>query len=85
MGGLAKFAVCQKVTATGFFQCFNDMVQFLDTKFRNPSNVKYHFKSIDTVLLDEERSLDLLINVATVHGSSTFHAMLFSPGKNLYL
>ena len=35
-------------------------------------------------MLDEERSLDLLIDVATVHGSSTFHAMLFSPGKNFF-
>ena len=35
-------------------------------------------------MLDEERSFDLLIDVATVHGSSTFHAMLFSPGKNCF-
>ena len=82
MGGLAK--VRQKVAAGGFFQCSDEMVQLLDTKFRNTSNVDYHFKSIDTALLDEERSLDLLIDVATVHGSSTFHTMLFSPRKNCF-
>ena len=60
------------------------MVQFLYTKFRNTSNVEYHFKSIDTALLGEERTLDLLLDVATVHGSSTFHAMLFLPGKNRF-
>ena len=41
-------------------------------------------KSTDTALFDEERSLDLLIDIAIVHGSSTFHAMLFSPGKNCF-
>ena len=39
---------------------------------------------IDTGLLDEERLLGVLIDVATVHGVSTFHATLFSPGKNCF-
>ena len=61
------------------------MVQFVDTKFQNTSNVEQiDCKLIDTVLLDEERLLDLLIDVATVHGSSNFHAMLLSPKKNCF-
>ena len=84
MGGFAKVAIRQKIAGGGFFQCSDDMVQFLETKFQNTSSVDYHFKSIDTALLDEERSLDLLIDVATVHGSSTFHAMVFSPGKDCF-
>ena len=61
MGGLAKVVVRPKEAAGVFFQYSDDMVQFLDMKFRNTSNVVYHFKSIDTVLLDEARSLDLMI------------------------
>lgn len=41
MGGLAKVVVRPKEAAGVFFQYSDDMVQFLDMKFRNTLNVVY--------------------------------------------
>ena len=84
VGGIAKVAIRQNVAAGGFFQCSEDMVEFLEKKFPNTSSVTYFFKTIDESLLDEERSLDRLEKVETVRGSDSFHVMVFSPGEDAF-
>ena len=56
------------------------MVNFLKEKFKNKNDLTYYFKTIDNILLDQERSSARLRKFKRVKGSSEFHVIVFSPG-----
>lgn len=60
------------------------MVDFLKEIFVNKSELLYYFITIDSVLLDQERTSASLKEFTTVTGSSQFHAMVFSPGDSSF-
>ena len=46
VGGFAKVAICQKVAAGGDFTNSNEMVDYLEDKFKDRSNLTFYFKTI---------------------------------------
>lgn len=70
LGGLAKVSIRQEVAAGNFFKNSNEMVDFLKEIFVNKSELLYYFITIDSVLLDQERTSASLKEFTTVTGSS---------------
>ena len=54
LGGLAKAAICQKVAAGGAFTNSDEMVDYLDDKLKDRSDLTFYFKMIDCSVLDQE-------------------------------
>ena len=46
VGGFAKAAIWQKVAAGGDFTNSNEMVDYLEDKFKDRSNLTFYFKTI---------------------------------------
>ena len=60
------------------------MVEYLDEKFGDRTSPTFFFKDIETTTLDEERASSNLLHFDTVTGSSSFHCMVFTPGKETF-
>ena len=76
VGDLAKVAIHQKVAAGRAFTNSDEMVDYLDNKFKGRSDPTFCFKTIDCSVLDEERASVKLKDFETVDGSSSSHAIV---------
>lgn len=74
-------AIRQEVAAGKFFADSEEMVEFLKQKFKSKEDLTYYFKTIDNMILDQERSSARLKKFKRVQGSSQFHVIIFSPGE----
>ena len=71
-GSLAKVAICQKVWAGGAFINSDEIVDYLDDKFKDRSDLTFYFKMIDCAILDEEWASVKLKDFEIIDGSLSF-------------
>ena len=66
------------------FQNSGEIVEFLKKKFGENNAPQYHIVEIEEAALNEERERDLRRVYKTIHGSSEFHIMIFTPNSKSF-
>ena len=82
VGGVAKICIHREIAAGNFFSCANEMVEFLNNKFKDHSSPNYVIKNIDGKQLEDDRSALKLKSFQTIEGSSKFQTMIFNPNSD---
>ena len=81
VGGIAKVSVRKEIAAGEVFEKSDQIVSFLEHKFKDKECPKYHICEIKEEPLKKERDEDHRRVFKTVDGSSEFHVCVFSPNS----
>ena len=78
VGGLAKIAIRRYIGTGGIILDAADCINFLENKFQDKTNPKFHFREICTSLLST-RADACTKTYPTIEGSTLFQVMVFKP------
>lgn len=81
IGGILKIAVRRAVSCGSYFEKSSDITKFLTEKFNQPL---YVIEEVDSADLGKSRLEAKLHKYLTVHGSSRFQVVVFTPGSEQF-
>ena len=79
VGGLAKIAIRRYIGTGGIILDAADCINFLENKFQDKTNPKFHFREICTTSLLSTRADAHTKTYRTIEGSTLFQVMVFKP------
>lgn len=82
VAGIAKTAIRRAIATGDFFRDAGEMVEFLNSKYKNNTNPNYAIKELYEQTLERARVESRQNVYDTINGSSFFQVMIFSPNSN---
>lgn len=85
VGGIAKVAVRESINSGAIYDNSEEIVQFLNEKFKHKESPSYHIKEILVDDLMKERNNDRRRIFKRIDGSNGFQVAIFKPSSNTFI
>ena len=84
VGGLGKVTIRRAIGGGRLIKEFDEMVEYLESRFSNKVHLHYVFREIAAEFLKDKQTEDRLNKFRTTDGSSRFQVAVFQPGKSMF-